>query len=87
MVFAFLAVKLYKFENLYDDYEPACAAPKRMAVPRRFMFFFCGRAKEGGGNNRLLRDESFESGLTEHRCPVPCVIFCFVLLIVRPLCC
>ena len=60
MVFAFLAVKLNKYEKLYDDYEPTCTATKRMGVPRRFMFFFCGRAKEGGGNNRLLRDKSFE---------------------------
>ena len=53
--------------------EPACAAPKRMAAPRRFMFFFCGRGKVGrGDNNRLLRDESFESCLAEQRCSVPC---------------
>ena len=44
---------------------------------------------EQRGNNRLLRDGSFESCLTEQRCSVdlPCVMFCFVLLIVRPLSC
>ena len=48
-----------------------------------FMFFFCGRVKVGGGgdNNRLLRDESIESCLTEQRSfiDIPCVTyFCFV---------
>ena len=57
---------------------PPCAAPKRMAAPRRFMFFFCGRGKVGGGKNRLLRDESFESCLTQQRCSVLCVTVCFV---------
>ena len=43
----------------------------------------------GGDNNRLLRDESITSCLTEQRCSVnlSCVTFCFVLLLVRPLCC
>ena len=45
--------------------KPACAAPKRMAALRRFIFFFCGRLKVGGGNNRLLRDGSIESCLTD----------------------
>ena len=41
-------------------------APKGMSAPRRFMFDFCGRRKvAGGGNNRLLRDESYESSFTE----------------------
>ena len=45
-----------------------------------FMFFFCGRGKLGGDNNRLLRDESIELYLSEQRCFVdlPCVTFCFV---------
>ena len=53
------------------------------------MFFFCGRGKAGGDNNRLLRDESIESCFTEQRCSVdlPFVTFCFVLLLVRPLGC
>ena len=55
--------------------ERFCRAPKRMAAPRLSMFSFCGRAKVGGSNNRLLRDESFESCLTEQRCSVPCVTF------------
>ena len=38
--------------------EPACATPER------FIMFFCVRGKVGGGTNRLLRDESFESCLT-----------------------
>ena len=58
---------------------------KKMAAYRRFMFFFCGRGKVGGSNNRLLRDESFELCLTEQRCSVPCVTFFF--LIFRPLGC
>ena len=66
------------YEDLHNG-EPACAAPKRMAAPRRFMFFFCGTVKVEGGKNRLLRDESFESRLTEQRSPVSCVTFCFVL--------
>ena len=49
-----------------------------MAAPRHFMFFFCGTGKVAGGTNRLLRDESFESCLTEQRCSVACVTFCFV---------
>ena len=49
-----------------------------MAAPRRFMLFTCGRGKVEGGNNRLLLGESFESCLTEERCPVPCLTFCFV---------
>ena len=57
--------------------EPACAAPKIMATPRRFLFFFCGRGKVGGGYNSLVRDESFESCLNEQRFSVPCVTFCF----------
>ena len=50
------------------------------------MFFFCGRGKVGGDNNRLLRKESIESCLTEKYCFVdlPCVKFCFVLLLVTP---
>ena len=55
--------------------DPSCAAHKRMAAPRRFMFFFCGRGKVGG--DKFLRDESFESFLTEQRCSVPCVTSCF----------
>ena len=53
------------------------------------MFFFCGRDKVEGDNNRLLRHESIESCLTEQRCPVDLsyVTFCFVLLLVRPLSC
>ena len=58
-----------------------------MAAPIRFIFFFCERGKVEEGNNRLLRDESFRSCLTEQRCSVPCVTFCFGLLIVRPLGC
>ena len=57
-------------------------APKRIAAPKRFMFFFCGRGKLGGGYNRLLCNESFESCLTEQRCSVDLlffyVLFCFV---------
>ena len=51
--------------------------------------FFCGRGKVGGDNNSLLHVESIESCLTEQRCSVdlPCVTFCFVLLLVRPLGC
>ena len=54
-----------------------------------FMVFFCGRGKVGGDYDRLLRDEIIESCLTEQRCSVnlSCVTFCFVLLLVRPLCC
>ena len=50
-----------------------------MAAPRCSMFLFCGGGKVGGDNNRLLRDDSFESCLTEQRCSVdlPCVTFCF----------
>ena len=50
---------------------------------------FCGRGKVGGDYDRLLRDEIIESRLTEQRCSVnlSCVTFCFVLLLVRPLCC
>ena len=53
------------------EIEPACATSKRMAASKRFVFFFCGRGKVGGGNNRLLHNESFESCL-------PCVTFCFI---------
>ena len=67
--------------------EPACTAPKRMAAPRRFMFFFCGRGKGGVGNNRLLINDTFQLCLSEQRCSVPCVTFCFVLLLVTPLGC
>ena len=37
----------------------------------------------------LLRDESIELCFTEQRCSVdlPCVTFCFVLLLVKPLGC
>ena len=47
------------------------------------MFFFCARGKVWGDNNRLLRDESIESCVTEQSCSVdlPCVTFCFVLLL------
>ena len=50
---------------------------------------FCGRGKVEGDYDRLLRDEIIESCLTEQRCSVnlSCVTFCFVLLLVRPLCC
>ena len=61
--------------------ESACAAPKRMAALRRFMFLFCGRRKIGGGHNRLLRDESYELYLIKQRGSVPCVAFCFLLLL------
>ena len=59
------------FERVGDE-ERFCLAPKTMAEPRHFMFIFYGRGKVGGGNDRLLRDESFESCLTEQcvLCPV-----------------
>ena len=37
---------------------------------KTFMLFFYGRGKMGGNNNRLLRDESIESCLTEQSCSV-----------------
>ena len=62
--------------------ESACAAS------RRFMFFFCGRGKVGEGNDRLISDESFETCMTEQSCSIPLnLLYCFVLLIVRPLGC
>ena len=54
-----------------DVNERVYAAPKRMAAPRSFMFFFCG-----GGNNII--GENYESRLAEQRCSVPCVTFCFI---------
>ena len=62
--------------------ERFCQAPSLMAAHRRSCIV-------GGDNNRLLRDESITSCLTEQRCSVnlSCVTFCFVLLLVRPLCC
>ena len=65
--------------------EAVCAAPKMTAAPKTFMFFSCGRGRIGGGNHRPPSDESIESCLAEQRCSVPCVTFCFVLLLVRPL--
>ena len=65
-------------------HEPDYAVPKTMSAPRRFMFIFCGRGKVGGGNNRLLGDDSFELCLAEQRFSVPYVTFCIVLLLVRP---
>ena len=65
--------------------ETACAAPKRMAAPRRLVFFFCGRGKVGRGNNRILQDESFEPCSTEQRCSGHCVLLFIFFLIVRPL--
>ena len=70
--------------NYMVDYEPACAAPTRMAARKHFMVFFCGRGEVGGGNSRLLGDKSIESCLTEQHCSVLCVTFYFVLLLVRP---
>ena len=76
-------VSFFFFFCVYSNLnEPACAAAKRMATPRRFVFFFCRKGKLGGGNNRLSRDESFESCLIEQRCSVvlPYVTFCFQTL-------
>ena len=75
------------FDNFSFCHTLLSGTKKKMAALRRFMFFFCGRDKAGAGNNRLLRDESFESCLTEQRYSIPCVTFCFVLLLVRPLGC
>ena len=41
------------------------------------MSSFCGRGKVGGDNNRLLRDESIESCLTEQRFSVDLTFFFF----------
>ena len=62
-----------------DQIESCCVAPSARAAPRRSCSSFCGRGKVGGDNNRLLRDESIESCLTEQRCSVDllCVIFNF----------
>ena len=72
--------------------ERCYAAPSAMAAPRRPCSSFIPnsvRGKVGGDNDRLLRDESIESCLNEELCSVdlPCVTFCFVLLLVRPLYC
>ena len=51
-----------------------------MAAPRRLCPSVVGETR-----NRLLRDDSIESCLTEQRCSLdlPCLTFCFVLLLVR----
>ena len=73
-----------KFDAVYRK-SHLCGTQKNGAA-RRFVFFFCGRGKVRRGYNRLLRDESFETSLTEQRCSVdlPFVTFCFVNSIVRP---
>ena len=66
-----------------------CGTLGNGGTSRRSCSSFCGRGKVGEDNNRLLRDESIESCLTEQRCSVDllCVTFCFILLLVRPLGC
>ena len=57
--------------RLATSFGPAYAASKRIVAPRRFGFFLRVRDKVGGGNNRLLNDDSFESCMTEQRCFKP----------------